>query len=256
MKKELFDELIESHLQIRQVLLEGVFDQGIFKAVFIAGGPGSGKSTISNELFGVSKDLPTSYTGMKYINQDNQFERILKKHNISTDFKNMDPEEFKKVTDPNNPKSLRNIASDLSNKQLKQYISSKIGVVIDGTGHKYDKIRQMHDSLTKLGYDCYMIFININLTAALKRNNQRSRKIPDEIVTDYWKAVQRNLGRFQGLFTGAESNNLLIIDNSKEGISIPQEVTKTVRRFSTEPIKNHIGKEWIENKLAARYRSK
>ena len=37
---------------IRQLLKEGVYDPGIFKAVFMAGGPGSGKSYTAKSVFG------------------------------------------------------------------------------------------------------------------------------------------------------------------------------------------------------------
>ena len=53
-------------------LEEGVNDPAIFKAVFLAGGPGSGKS------FVVGKSALTSF-GLKLVNSDNAFEQALKK---------------------------------------------------------------------------------------------------------------------------------------------------------------------------------
>ena len=38
-------------LKLMDLLTEGVHDKGIFKAVFVAGGPGSGKSYIAKQLF-------------------------------------------------------------------------------------------------------------------------------------------------------------------------------------------------------------
>ena len=35
------------------LLTEGVYDKGVFKAVFLAGGPGSGKSYVAKQLFGI-----------------------------------------------------------------------------------------------------------------------------------------------------------------------------------------------------------
>ena len=35
------------------ILTEGVYDPGIFKAVFTAGGPGSGKSYVATNIFGI-----------------------------------------------------------------------------------------------------------------------------------------------------------------------------------------------------------
>ena len=52
-------------------LTEGVYDQGIFKAVFTAGGPGSGKSFTASELFGIPTTMPfVSADGLKGVNSD------------------------------------------------------------------------------------------------------------------------------------------------------------------------------------------
>ena len=38
-------------IKLMDLLNEGVNDPGIFKAVFLAGGPGSGKSFVASQLF-------------------------------------------------------------------------------------------------------------------------------------------------------------------------------------------------------------
>ena len=58
-------------------LEEGVNDPAIFKAVFLAGGPGSGKSFI------VGKTALTSF-GFKVVNSDQAFESALKKAGMET----------------------------------------------------------------------------------------------------------------------------------------------------------------------------
>ena len=45
------------------LVIEGINDPGILKAVFLAGGTGSGKSKVSNEIFGLSKNVNTSFAG-------------------------------------------------------------------------------------------------------------------------------------------------------------------------------------------------
>ena len=47
------DAIKESILE--QLVLEGVDDPGILKCVFMAGGPGSGKSFTAMEIFGIDK---------------------------------------------------------------------------------------------------------------------------------------------------------------------------------------------------------
>ena len=62
------------------LVLEGVDDPGIFKAIFLAGGPGSGKTFVAQKLFGIPDRLTTSAKGLKLVNQDTEFEMLLKKY--------------------------------------------------------------------------------------------------------------------------------------------------------------------------------
>ena len=65
-------------------LNEGLYDPGIFKAFFLAGGPGSGKSFVTASAFAGS--------GLKLVNSDVAFERNLKKAGLS--MKMPDEEEY------------------------------------------------------------------------------------------------------------------------------------------------------------------
>ena len=58
-----------------QDLQEGVYDPNIFKAFFLAGGPGSGKSYVVRKT--------TGGTGLKVVNSDDAFESLLKKAGLS-----------------------------------------------------------------------------------------------------------------------------------------------------------------------------
>ena len=65
-------------VNLKQLLTEGVFDKGILKAVFMAGGPGSGKSYIAGQLFGIPKKINVSVSGLKSVNSDTEFEFLLR----------------------------------------------------------------------------------------------------------------------------------------------------------------------------------
>ena len=62
-----------------QQLQEGVYDKNIFKAIFLAGGPGSGKSFVAR------KTMPG--LGLKTINSDIFFEKLIKDADIDLDLK-------------------------------------------------------------------------------------------------------------------------------------------------------------------------
>ena len=56
-------------------LQEGVYDPNIYKAFFIAGGPGSGKSFVVRKT--------TGGLGMRIVNSDDIFEKLLDKEGLS-----------------------------------------------------------------------------------------------------------------------------------------------------------------------------
>ena len=71
-------------IKLVDILNEGIYDPGIFKAVFTAGGPGSGKSYVAGEIFGIPKKLNVSVSGLKTVNSDTEFEFFLKKYGFET----------------------------------------------------------------------------------------------------------------------------------------------------------------------------
>ena len=81
-------------------LKEGVEDKGIFKAVFLAGGPGSGKTFVSRQLFGMPDSVNISMSGMKMVNSDKELKHLLKKYGFGTDLDKMPDDLFKQLTDP------------------------------------------------------------------------------------------------------------------------------------------------------------
>ena len=73
-------------VKLMDLLNEGVFDKGILKAIFMAGGPGSGKSYVAKGLFGIPEETPTtSIYGLKVVNSDQEFEHYLRKYGFDTE---------------------------------------------------------------------------------------------------------------------------------------------------------------------------
>ena len=250
MKKSRFLEIIRE--EIDNVLMESVFDKSILKCVFLAGGPGSGKTYVTKGLFGIpEKASVTSKYDMKLVNTDSEFKHLLNKFGFGTDIDGMPEELFKQLTDPEYEdfSGLRTYAKDLTNARMEQYIEGRLGVIIDGTGDNFKKVKKRKKSFEDKGYDTYMVFVHCDLDTAQKRNMERPRKLPPEIVEESWHAVQRNMVYFQGLFGNA---NYLMVDNSKY-LSEKQATkkfnmlfNKGLSKFVSKPVQNKIGKMWIE----------
>ena len=236
---------------IKPFLTEGVRDPGIFKAIFLAGGPGSGKSYVAKQLFGIPEKINVSKTGLKMVNQDTELEMLLTKYFGTVDLDNMPTDLFKQLTDPkyDDYSGLRAYAKSLSQERLRLYTEGRLGVIIDGTGHKFKSVKEKRKKLMDMGYDTYMVFVNTSLEIAMKRNEERPRALPADIVRKSWQDVQSNLAFFQGLF-GA--NNFLIVDNNKFLSAKQAEkkfkmlVNQGLTKFLKKPPKNKIAKDWIK----------
>ena len=238
-------------IKLIDLLNEGVNDPGIFKAVFLAGGPGSGKSYVASQLFGIPEKINTSTYGLKLVNQDTELERFLKKYFGTVDIDNMPDELFKQLTDPTSKdySGLRTHTKALSKERLRLYTQGRLGVIIDGTGHKFKDVQKERQKLVKLGYDTFMVFVNTSLDIAQQRNEERPRRLPADTVEHYWKSVQKNMAYFQGLFGNA---NFMLVDNNatlnpKQAVKkFNMLVGKGISKFIKRPIKNKQAKKWVE----------
>ena len=222
---------------------EGFYDKGILKAFFMAGGPGSGKSYVSGELFGFDEASVSSLsgsTGLKLINNDKAFELLAHEAGFELDQLDSikkDPEKWNELM------NTRDRAKKLTNIQQRNYIGGRLGMVIDGTGKDFGKIQTARELLKDLGYDTYMIFVNTSLEVALERNKSRKRQLPDEMVKQMWEEVQNNIGKFQNLFGG---DRMLIVDNSESNTGTLPKVEKEVIKRINQPVQNPECKWWLK----------
>ena len=212
-------------------LQEGVYDPNIFKAFFLAGGPGSGKSYVVRKT--------TGGTGLKVVNSDNAFEKLLKDANLSLKM----PED---ETDARAP--VRDRAKEITKKQQANYLEGRLGLIIDGTGKDYEKLTRQSASLQELGYDTHMLFVNTSLDVALERNKKRTRTVPEPLVVKSWNEVQNNIGKFQNFFKG----NFIVVDNNDAEEDVLTSVFKGVRKMLGKKVKNHSAKQWVKNEMERR----
>ena len=209
-----------------QQLLEGIYDPNIFKAVFLAGGPGSGKSYVVSKV--------VSGMGLKVINSDEPFERYLVKAGLS--LKMPDEEQAERDIE-------RKRAKKVTGAKKGHAIDGRLGIIIDGTGKDYDKMIRQAAHLQELGYETSMVFVNTTLQTALERNRKRARSVPPEIAKQGWNDVQKNLPRFQRYF----GKRFFVADNNTGDDLTP--ITKAVRRAIIKKVDNPIASAWIAGEL-------
>ena len=174
-------------------LQEGPNDPGIFKAVFLAGGPGSGKSYVAQQL-------GLQARGLKVLNSDDAFEYLMRKRNLSFDM----PPEQQLDRDV-----ARQRAKDITKKKQDMYLDGRLGLIIDGTAKDPSKMAKLKAELEAIGYQTLMVFVNTSLRTALQRNLLRDRKVPTEIVMQSHKQVQANKEKLADVF----APNYVEVDN-------------------------------------------
>ena len=277
-REEYQDEKLKWLLERPETLEEGVFDPQILKCIFMAGGPGSGKSFVADTLLGQhaevifglrKKEGDTSIFanasflpgGMKYVNSDRLFEQALEKAGISPgDLEQIykdDPERYKtQITGapdpdrPDDPPSIRTVAKARLQKMKAPYEVERLGLLVDGTGKSRKKITGQKERAEAKGYDTYMIFVDTTLEVAKERNQKRSRTLPEDGpdgLIAMWEACQANLKYYQQLF----GKNFALVNNNVYGPP-PEEIKAGVEKFVDSPVENPVGQQWIEDELERR----
>ena len=219
-----------------QQIQEGVYDPNIFNAIFLAGGPGSGKSYVVRKT--------TGGLGLKIVNSDDIYEKDLEKAGLDIG----KPEDI--FSDEGQAIRLR--SKQKTKARQMGWVDGRLGIIIDGTGKDVAKISRQKTLLDQIGYETMMIFVNTSLETAQIRNKERARTLPEKSVEQMWNNVQRNIGAFQSLFG---SKNFIIVDNNDAGEDIFNKVFKRIRGLVVKKPTKRQAKQWIENELDKKKRA-
>ena len=250
--KELYNDLRKGmnikediNQSFQDILLEGVHDQGIFKAVFLAGGPGSGKDyVLSNTLEG---------QGLVEINSDKALEFLMDKKGLDK-------------TMPSTEKDKRDIVRTRAKSitELKQRLAllGRNGLIINGTGDDFEKISRIKEKLEELGYESAMILVNTDDEISKQRNIERGtrggRTVPEDVRKAKWENVQNSRPEFAKLF----GDKYMEFDNSQDLREAPPEVVKAkkdellqlytnVKEFVAQPPQTETSQEWVATQMHA-----
>jgi predicted kinase len=161
------------------------FDNPKGNFVIIAGGPGAGKSYVTQNFI----DLPD----YKQFNVDNYRVSLAKnlwgdqwKENISTE------EGYAKILDMSHTTS---DPRNLTIKFLKNFIGVERGhmpnIVYDAGGGQRGVMNDVINLAKENGYNVTIVHVVTELDKALNRNQERDRSLPRDMVIDYHDKVRR-----------------------------------------------------------------
>ena len=248
--KELYND-VRHHMGVKEsidasfeeLLFEGVHDKAIFKAVFLAGGPGSGKDyVLDNTLAG---------HGLTEINSDKALEYLMDKKGLD---KTMPAsEKIERDVTRGKAKSVTELRERLA-------LYGRNGVIINGTGDDPEKIKRIKGRLEELGYDTSMIMVNTKDEVSAMRNVERGqrggRTVPETVRKEKWQSVQNarvDLGKIFG-------DKYIEFDNSEDLRSAHPDIVKAKKKelldiykqfqkFVSTPPKSKQAKEWVAAEL-------
>tara|TARA_R100000951_G_scaffold63141_1_gene52924 strand:+ start:11349 stop:22193 length:10845 start_codon:yes stop_codon:yes gene_type:complete len=192
------------------------------KAIFMIGGPGSGKSNIG-------KGLELGREGWKVVNQDIFIEAEKSKQGLP---------EVEKDYDKDQRSSRAKIGAagkKAADAKMEKYRQAGDGMVIDGTGASYNATMKKVNALKEKGYEVFMVHAKTSNEVALERNRARKeRSLKDFIVEKTQKSVNENIPKYMKDL----GENFMEIDTEtiEYGKPLPKDFVKKVKQnvYKTE----------------------
>ena len=244
---------------LKKNLQEGINDPGKLKAIFLAGGPGSGKDFVMNSVL--------RGEGLREVNSDVAFEYLMQKNGLDLEM----PDEERVERD-----IVRGRAKNITKEQERLALAGRLGLIINGTADDLEKIKTIKRNLEADGYETMMVFVNTSNDVSRERNVERGklgkRKVPDgtnkqgmpdnssDIRQEKWDLAQKNIGELQKIFG---NKNFSVVDNTADVRKVsPEEKEKIqtnfnrVRRMAQQFVRadnqNPAAKVWIEKEAQKR----
>jgi len=197
-------------------IVESINDKGIFKAIFLTGNPGAGKTYTIDKI--------TDGGIMPRIVNTDKFSTI---YGFSDDTKQL----------------VRNV--------LKNYLNGMLPLFIDGTSSDISNVYSRKGILESLGYDTGMIFINTSLETSLQRNRNRDKFVDEDFVKRSYEKIEKNKEYYRKTFGYFYEVNNDIGELDNDTIL---NAYKSSYNFYSSDINNPIGVRHYEEMKQNRYR--
>jgi len=185
------------------------YNRGLFRAIFVTGGPGSGKDIIIREAIAEAKAVE--------LNSVQAFEYLMDKQKLS----------------------------EKTNDHRREAIRNRGPLIINGPADDHTRILTIKEELEELGYSTTMVFVDTTNEASKARNERLTKTLAESIRYDKWKLGQACKEAYiQNFQNFMEFNNSSSIEELEEDISDTYEKINTFienRKF------NEIAFSWLES---------
>ena len=189
--------------------------------------------------------------GLTEINSDKALEFLMDKEGLD---KTM-PESEKETRD-----AVRGRAKNMTELRQRLALTGRNGLIINGTGDDYEKIKRIKERLEEIGYDTSMIMVNTKDEVSSQRNVERGqrggRTVPEDVRRQKWEAVQNARPELAKMF----GDRYAEFDNSEDLRTATPDVVKAkkdemlnlykgVQQFVAEPPKSEAASLWVAHEL-------
>jgi predicted kinase len=184
-------------------------NRGLFKAIFVTGGPGSGKDVIIREAIAESRAVE--------LNATQAFDYLADKQKLAektSDFR-------------------------------RESIRNRGPLIINGPADSIDKINHIKEELEELGYSTMMVFVNTTNEISQERNTKLSRMMVESIRYDKWSQAQKNKRLFSESFDDfIQIDNTGSLESIEQDIT---NTYININAFIENNSYNDVSLSWLEN---------
>ena len=182
--------------------------RGVFKAIFVTGGPGSGKDIILREAIAENKSVE-----LNIIQAFDYLQDKIKLCEKTSDYR-------------------------------REAIRSRKPLIINGPADDSKKILSIKEELEELGYETLMVFVNTTNETSKQRNEKLTKTLSESIRFEKWKLSQIHKEQYNDQFVNfIEFNNSSSIEEIEEDITDAYEKINT---FIEGKNYNQVAFSWLK----------
>lgn len=217
---------LRDFLLMERSVFESINDAGIFKAIFVIGIPGAGKSYTVSQMTG---NIPAAI-----VNTDKSVEFLVKKMGI--------------VSNEETWPHFKDTAHRMTKTTLVHALNGMRPLFIDGTSSDPSAILRRAGLLESIGYDIGLVHVGCSLSTAKAAAAERAKKIGREVDEKFIELVDKH-DRENTEFLSAKFSNFFVdIKNDRDELTneIMNKAFTKAETFFNSPVVNPIGKRAIK----------
>jgi predicted kinase len=183
--------------------------RGMFKAIFVTGGPGSGKDVVLREAIAESRAIElNSVQALDYLNDKQKL-------------------------------------SEKTSDYRREAIRNRLPLIINGPADNQEKILTIKEELEELGYDTIMVFVDTTNEASKNRNEKLTKMVAESTRQYKWYSAQKNKESYSNSFENfIHFDNSAPLEDIEESIT---DTYQTINTFIESKKFNEISYTWLEN---------